>query len=146
MGRINIRGESLNSCPQREFHFPLRQEGLVMYRRRGYLLKAALCAAALLSFSAPLLAGDRVHSGDRLASGSVPAPSITVRAAPLRVVSVLVTLPGAAPAAEAFYVNLREPDGQVRRFPVEGGRAAIQFRQVYLRPGESLAIHWTPAK
>jgi hypothetical protein len=116
-----------------------------MFRQRVSWLKgAALCVAVLL-FTAPLQAGDRVHSGDRLVAAAQPA-SPPARVVSLRTaVSVLVTLP-AAPAAEAFHVNLRGPDGQVRQFPVEGGRAAIQFRQVLLRPGESLAIRWTPAK
>jgi hypothetical protein len=39
------------------------------------------------------------------------------------------------------YVNLRGPDGQVRRFPVEGGRQAIQSPQVIvLRPGSTVTV------
>jgi hypothetical protein len=53
--------------------------------------------------------------------------------------SVTVEVP-AQPAKEPVYVDLRGPDGQVRRFLVEGGREAIQYRQVTLRPGESVTI------
>jgi hypothetical protein len=56
-------------------------------------------------------------------------------------VSISVVMPAATqPAAEPTYVELRGPDGQVRRFPVEGGRDAIQYRQVVLRPGESVTF------
>ena len=50
------------------------------------------------------------------------------------------------PPSKPFYVDLRGPNGQVQRFPVEGGRAAIQYRQVVVRPGEMLTIHWIPEK
>jgi hypothetical protein len=56
-------------------------------------------------------------------------------------VSVVVVTPAQA-APEPFDVALRGPDGQVRRFPVEGGREAIQTRQVVLRPGETVTIAW----
>jgi hypothetical protein len=117
-----------------------------MFCRTVWRAKAgALGAIAALFFGAALQAGDRVHSGDRLAAGAPPAP-VAARIVSVRTaVSVLVTLP-ATPAAETFRVNLRGPDGLVRQFPVAGGRAAIQFRQVFLRPGESLAIRWTPVK
>jgi hypothetical protein len=53
-------------------------------------------------------------------------------------VSVVVT--PQRPAAP-YYVNIRGPDGQVRRFPVEGGRGAIQTPSaVVLRPGASVTF------
>jgi hypothetical protein len=60
-------------------------------------------------------------------------------------VSVVVQTP-APPAKEPLEVDLVGPDGQVRRFPVEGGPAAIQYRRVVLRPGEAVTIHLAPAK
>jgi hypothetical protein len=39
-----------------------------------------------------------------------------------------------------YYVTLRGPDGQVRRFPVEGGPASIHYTQVVVRPGQSVTI------
>jgi hypothetical protein len=106
----------------------------------------ALSAAALFFLSASVQAGDRVHSGDRTASyGSQVAVHAPAPVTPPRNVSLLVTWP-VAQAPDAFRVTLHGQDGQPRTFPVEGGRTAIQFRQVILRPGESLAIRWTSAK
>jgi len=58
----------------------------------------------------------------------------------------IVVEPPPRPATEPLTVGLRGPDGQVRRFPVEGGREAIQVRSVTLRAGESVTIRWTPAR
>jgi hypothetical protein len=58
----------------------------------------------------------------------------------------IVVAPPAPVAEEPLSVDLRGPDGQIRRFPVEGGRAAIQTTQVVLRPGESVTIRWVAAK
>src|SRR5262249_34698982 len=46
-------------------------------------------------------------------------------------------------ATESAYVNLRGPDGQLRRFAVEGGREALSSRVGVLRPGESVTIRLT---
>jgi hypothetical protein len=54
-------------------------------------------------------------------------------------ISVVVTTPP-RPAKAPAYIDLRGPDGQVRRFPVEGGRDVIQYQQVVLRPGQSVTI------
>jgi hypothetical protein len=43
-------------------------------------------------------------------------------------------------------VNLRSPDGQVRRFPVEGGLKAIEVTRVVIRPGQSVTIRWMAAR
>ena len=62
------------------------------------------------------------------------------------IVSVIVTTP-VQPTAAPVYVDIRGPDGQVRRFPVEGGRAAIQAAPaVVLRPGQSVTIRWMAAR
>jgi hypothetical protein len=53
--------------------------------------------------------------------------------------SVVVTVP-AQPTTEPVYVDIRGPDGQVRSYEVEGGREAIQYRQVVVRPGGSVTI------
>jgi hypothetical protein len=56
-------------------------------------------------------------------------------------------VPAATPqAAEPLVVGIRGPDGELRRFPVEGGRAAIETYQVVLRPGASITIQWRAAK
>jgi hypothetical protein len=71
---------------------------------------------------------------------SEPASAVVVQAvvAP-RAVSVVV-VPSQA-AKKPVYVNLRGPDGRVRGFLVEGGRAAIEDRQVVLRRSQSVTIH-----
>jgi hypothetical protein len=60
--------------------------------------------------------------------------------------TVVVTLPAPVPAlrseSPALAVDLRGPDGQVRRFAVEGGREAIQPRTVVVRPGETATIQF----
>jgi hypothetical protein len=59
-----------------------------------------------------------------------------------------MTTPAPAESAqEPLIVDLRGPDGQTRRFPVEGGRSAIQTpRTVALRPGEFISIRWALAR
>jgi hypothetical protein len=109
-----------------------------------FVKQAALAAAAFVLVASQARAGDRVHAPSR---STTPSPAATVVRAlpPSTGVSVVVTLPRQA-VPEKLYVNLRGPDGQVRRFPVEGGRAAIQYRSVTLQPGEMLTIRWAPAK
>ena len=115
-----------------------------MSRRCVPILKeAALAAAALLLLGPQVIAGGgggRYHSTSRPITRSEPAPAVVAQAvvAP-RAVSVVVMLSQAA--KKPVYVNLRGPDGRVRRFLVEGGRAAIEDRQVVLRPGQSVTIH-----
>jgi hypothetical protein len=105
-----------------------------------------LPAAAFLLMVSQALAGDRVRTATQPPAQSQPATAPVARAVPmLTTVSIVVTT-APQPATEPAYVDLRGPDGQVRRFPVEGGRATIQYRPTYLRPGDMLTIHWTPAK
>jgi hypothetical protein len=107
---------------------------------------AVLSAAGFLLLSAPALAGKQ-----STAPTWPPPPSRPVAAtagptvgAPVTV-SVAVTPPQTA--KEVVYVNLRGPDGQVRRFPVEGGRDAIQAPQVIvLRPGGTVTVRWVVSK
>jgi hypothetical protein len=60
--------------------------------------------------------------------------------------TVVVTLPAPVPAlrseSPALAVDLRGPDGQLRRFAVEGGPEAIQPRTVVVRPGETATIQF----
>ncbi len=110
-----------------------------------------LAAAALLWLTPGVWAGggEHVRAGDapgwRTASVSTPAP-VARRVAYVVPVPMTISIEVQPPARitrETVYVNLRGPDGQVRRFPVEGGAASIQTRQVTLHPGESLSLHWT---
>jgi hypothetical protein len=67
-----------------------------------------------------------------------PPAARPTRVAPAQPLQVVVTAPAEAPP---FYVNLRGPDGQVRRFPVEGGRAAIRVREIIVRPGQTVTVY-----
>jgi hypothetical protein len=104
---------------------------------------AALVAAAFLLMVPPVRAGDVVHVPPPPPRRSHPRPSPVPRVLPRPVtISVAVTT-RLEPAVEPVYVNIRGPDGVVRRFPIEGGRAALPSPPVVvLRPGESLTIHW----
>jgi hypothetical protein len=120
-----------------------------MWHRWVSWLKGAGLATAALLLAPPVLAGGgggTYHSTSRVVarSGPAPAPSV-VAPAVARPVSVVVTIPP-QPAKKPVYVNLRGPDGEARRFLVEGGRAAIQYRQLVLRPGQSVTIRWVAAK
>ena len=108
--------------------------------------EGAVLAAAFLLLVPKVLAGDRVHAASRPPITSQSAPSAVVRATPLSRIFFVSVTTLAQPPTEAVFVDVRGPDGQMRRFPVEGGRAAIQYRDGFLRPGDMLTIHWTRAK
>jgi hypothetical protein len=115
------------------------------WRYVAFVTKAALLVAALLLAVPQVRAGDRDHAAKPTAPRPQPVPIPVVRAMPQSMaVSVVVTMP-VQPSKEQLYVNLRGPDGQVRRFPVES-RAAIQYRKVIVHAGETLTIRWAPAK
>jgi hypothetical protein len=118
-----------------------------MFWRKAPSVKASLLsAAALLLLSAPARAG---KSSTAPTWPTPPTPHVVApvarAAAAAVIVSVAVTPPRAA--KEVVYVNLRGPDGVVRRFPVEGGREAIRSSQVIvLRPGASVTVRWVVTK
>ncbi len=118
-----------------------------MFRRLSPCVKGALLsAAALLLASAPLRAGKQstAQTWSPPPNHHVAAPVVRAVA---RAVTVSVALTPPQAAKEVVYVNLRGPDGQVRRFPVEGGREAIQAAQVIvLRPGSSITVLWVMSK
>ena len=116
------------------------------WRKAPSLKRALLSAAALLLLFAPARAGKSSTAPTWPPPPAPHAAAPVVRAAAAAVtVSVAVTPPRAA--KEVVYVNLRGPDGQVRRFPVEGGREAIQSPQVIvLRPGASVTVRWVVSK
>jgi len=109
----------------------------------SFARKGALVAMTLLVMAPGALAGEHAHGGL-----STPRSSVQPASAPVArptAVSITVTPPTPA-AADPVSVDLRGPDGQIRRFPVEGGRAAIQTSQVVIRAGESVTIRWMAAK
>lgn len=71
--------------------------------------------------------------------------SVSRRVAPAPLVVAITTPAEPAPV----YVDIRGPDGELRRFPLAGGRDVIQPRQVFVRAGESVTIQFvatTPTK
>jgi hypothetical protein len=116
-----------------------------MFRRRVPFVKEAALVAAAFLLSAPLLsAGERVHTRARPAAPTQPAGPVAVAAS---ATSFAVVVTSTRPA-EPYYVTIRGPDGEVRRFPVEGGPAAIQYQSapVVLRPGESVTLRLVARK
>ena len=104
-----------------------------------------LAVAASLLIAPQVLAGPATRAGTRTVTPPQPSPAPAVRVPPSAItIGLVVESPRAT--AKPFTVGLRGPDGQVRRFAVEGGSEAIQVRSVTLRPGESVTIRWTPAK
>jgi hypothetical protein len=116
------------------------------WRNVPFVKQAALTAAAFLFVAPQVRAGDKDHSPRPRLVYLQPAPPPIARAMPQPAgYSAVVNMP-VEPPSKPFYVDLRGPDGRVRRFPVEGGRSAIRYRQVVLHPGEKLTIHWVAAK
>ncbi len=111
------------------------------------LMLLVVLMAALVLVVPRVEAGGMVPTAGRsryVATAASPATT-TATVARRVTVAVAVRMP-AKPAEENVEVDLRGPDGQVRRFPVEGGLTAIQYRNITLRPGEAVTIHWVPAK
>jgi len=114
---------------------------------------APLAAALALLLPLPAFAGGMAVTSAR---PTTPHPTV-VAPTPVRAVSytaqreapvvIMVALtPAPQPAAEPVFVDLRGPDGQLRRFPVVGGRDAIQSPTIVLHPGQSVNIQWVAAK
>jgi hypothetical protein len=120
-----------------------------MFPRSFSLASLAIpLAAAVLLTATPAFAGEHVRSARR---STVPASAAAAPAAPAyasasraAVVTVSWSMPTpAATQAPQTAVSLRGPDGQTRRYVVEGGALAIQTRQVVVRAGESVTIQVT---
>jgi hypothetical protein len=118
------------------------------WRSVSFGKKAVLLAAAFLLMASQAQAGDRVRAANQPNNyyHSQTTTTPVTRTVSLLVTVSAVTTSSSQPLTEPAYVDLRGPNGEVRRFPVEGGRATIQYRQTFLRPGEMLTIHWAPAK
>jgi hypothetical protein len=102
--------------------------------------KAALLSAAAFLLMAPQVVAGVVHTGSQSTTRPAPVPAPAARQLPPPVtISVAVTAPAEA-APQPANLSLRGPDGQIRRFAVEGGADALPSRVVILRPGESLTI------
>jgi hypothetical protein len=117
-----------------------------MAQRRLSFGKGVRLIAALLLLTSSVLAGDRVHSP----SPPPPEPKPTPAPVVYHTQPVTITIDvekSAQPMKDSLTVRLRGPDGQVRRYPVEGGWKSIQIaRPVVLRPGQTITIRWVAAK
>jgi hypothetical protein len=102
------------------------------------MVKGAVLLAVFL-LAVPQAPAGVVHSGSRTTTRPAPAP-LVVRSVSAAVTISFAVAPATLPATETAYLNLRGPDGQVRRFPVEGGAAELSSRVIVLRPGESATI------
>ena len=121
-----------------------------MSERSGSLVKGAVLVAVTFFLPAPhVLAGASMRAGDahnamQPSPPPQPAPVVQVVRVPVVVAVGVTVMP--QPAMGAVQVNLRGPDGQLRRFPLEGGREAIEYEQFVLRPGQSVTIRWVTTK
>jgi hypothetical protein len=112
-----------------------------MFRRGSLVVKAALCVTAFLLSASLALAGEHVRSPQQ-----APVSSSVVRTASQPVTFSVMVKPVEPPRAPVF-VNLRGPDGKVRRFPLEGDIVVLSpGSQVSVRPGRSLTIWWMAVK
>jgi hypothetical protein len=118
---------------------------------RGFSLVrgVSLVAATFLLLAPAAPAGPSTRSGPGWSS----SPSTSAGSSSRRTVSAPVVRWGSVSAtvavpqpARPYYVRLRGPDGKIRRFPVEGGPASIQYTQVVVRPGQSVTISYAPAR
>jgi len=75
-----------------------------------------------------------------------PAPVVARAPAvlPQRAGPLVVTATFPA-SAETAAVTLRGPDGEVQRYPLEGGPQSIQTRTVIVRQGETASFHFALA-
>ena len=115
------------------------------WRAFSFVKGAVLSVTASLLLGLQLLAGESVRAAKSVITQPHLTPAPIPRVPQAVTIAIVVTFP-AQPATPPLAVNLRGPNGQVRRFAVEGGRNVIRTRSVVLRPGESLTILWRPAK
>ncbi len=112
-----------------------------MFRRSGPVVKAALCVAAFLLFTSLAWAGEHVRSPQPTPTAPALVPALGYPR------TFTVTVKPVQPPKAPVFVNLRAPDGSVRRFPLEGDIVVLPSRaQLSLRPGRSLTIWWMAAK
>jgi hypothetical protein len=74
---------------------------------------------------------------------AAPARGTDTPAAPATEVHIAIAVP-ASPNPPAA-IAIRGPDGEVRRFPVEGGQAALRSTVIVVRPGDRVTVQLIPA-
>ncbi|HKI36327.1 MAG TPA: hypothetical protein VKA46_31005 [Gemmataceae bacterium] len=117
-----------------------------MSRRSVLFAQAAVLFAAYLLAVPQVLAGDRAHAGSPPPAKAQPVSAPVVRPAPLAMTISVTTTTSTQAATDSAYITLRGPDGQLRRFAVEGGPDAVSSRVVVLRPGEAVTFRVATTK
>ena len=110
-----------------------------------FVKHTVLLSAALLNSTPSSVAGDRVHAGRKVAT-SQTTPAVVTTAAQQPIVLSIGTRKATETSTTKTFVDLRGPDGQIRRFPVEGGPEVIEVRRLVLRPGDSVTIQIAVAR
>ena len=116
-----------------------------MSRRSVLVGKGLVLVAIVLLTASSASAGEHVRSSQPQVVASQPVVVAVARYVAPVTIRVAVTTP-TEPATDTAVIELRGPDGQVRRFAVEGGPEALASRIVILRPGESLTLQLAAQK
>jgi len=87
---------------------------------------AGYWAAPQVAVAPPAVAPHSVTYGSTVHEQPLPGPLV-----------VTVTMPK---QTQTLMVDVRGPDGELRTYPVEGGLAGIQTRQVIVRQGETASF------
>ncbi len=69
-----------------------------------------------------------------------PAPAVPRRPSAPQAKAMPVEVTVTEPEGPTEMVSIRGPDGQVRSFPLVGGRKAIKARTLIVRPGQTLNL------
>jgi hypothetical protein len=141
----STRGTSFRYCSFVSFALP--GGSIMSWRSFPVVTQALLLGTAFLLTSHSVLAGETIRAAaPQYRPAPPPAPAPVARLQPFRISVTPVTTNRAQAVKDATIVELRGPDGQVRRFPVEGGKDVIQSQPVVLRPGQSISVRWFAPK
>lgn len=77
--------------------------------------------------------------GPRVSRSFGTVPVVSAAAPPVQVTLTFPNVPATA------FVAIRGPDGELRYFPVEGGREGLQTRVIVVHPGERVHVQLPPA-
>jgi hypothetical protein len=119
----------------------------MVWRKPSLVFVAALFGLALIVMSPQAQAGGTYGPPSLTRVPTTPTPAAVSAARPSFSTVTITVTPVQVPATEEpLVVSIRGLDGSVRRFPVEGGTAAIQTEQITLRAGQSVTVQWRAAK
>ena len=85
---------------------------------------------------------DYLRRNAEAAPAPVSRPAVATQAARPAPTDLAVTVAVPAHREPApVFVDITDPDGRVRTYPLQGGRLAIRVREWIVRPGESWVLH-----